>query len=423
MALSQSLLSRSLQALVLGGVIMRPIPKRCVTLLLAMLLLSACGRAAATPAATATPLSPTPTPFPTQPPVPTVAVIQSSGQPVWGNVASWAHTSLPAGFGMQFHVSDLQVAASDGRTAYACAVPGDQTQPRHPRVVVTHNGGASWAYVTDIPVTWYSCVALAVDMLDPSVVIAAGDFGGGTQEATFDGGKSWQALSLPPQQAILQLATYNSHTYALMTKPNVGPNGAGTILAESSDHLRTWQEVDANLAPTNLRRFWINPTDGALLLQTYTSGLWTSTDDGATWEQMAIPSSSAGQYMVRQSPTDQAWHLCAEYYGSQNAANGSLLCTTDSGKSWYQPPAAPFWQIAGIASDGALLVYDEGFMIYRLPAGATRWQKLGAAPHTGCCIQYVPASAGGMLWMFPAESDGAGAPPDPRAIFSARYPY
>ena len=69
---------------------MRPIPKlRCVTLLLAMLLLAACGRAAATPAATATPLSPTPTPFPTQPPVPTVAVIQSSGQPVWGNVASW----------------------------------------------------------------------------------------------------------------------------------------------------------------------------------------------------------------------------------------------------------------------------------------------------------------------------------------------
>ncbi|HEX5441719.1 MAG TPA: hypothetical protein VFW76_12595, partial [Ktedonobacterales bacterium] len=122
---------------------MWPIPKlRCVTLLLAMLLLTACGRAAATPAATATPLSPTPTPFPTQPPVPTVAVIQSSGQPVWGNVASWSHVNLPAGFGMQFHVSDLQVAASDGRTAYACAVPGDQTQPRHPRVVVTHNGGA-----------------------------------------------------------------------------------------------------------------------------------------------------------------------------------------------------------------------------------------------------------------------------------------
>lgn len=398
---------------------MRPALKlRCLALLLSMLLLSACGRTAATPGATATPLPPTPTPFPTQPPVPTVAVIQSSGQPVWGNLASWAHANLPAGFGMQFHVSDVQVAASDGRTAYGCAVPGDQTQPRHPRVVVTHNGGASWAYATDIPVSWYSCAALAVDMLDPSVVIAQGDFTG-PQEATFDGGKSWQALSLPPQQVILQLATYQGRTYALMSKPNVGPNGAGTILAASSDHLRTWQEVDANLAPTNLRQFWINPGNGVLLLQTYTSGLWTSTDGGATWEQMAIPSSSAGQYMVRQSPTDQAWHLCAEYY----TTTGSLICTADGGHAWYQPPAAPLWQMAGIASDGALVVYDESFMVYRLPAGATRWQKLGAAPHAGCCIQYVPASAGDMLWMFPAESDGAGAPPDPRAIFSARYPY
>src|SRR5690242_9927184 len=228
---------------------MRPIPRlRCVMLLLAMLLLSACGRAAATPSASATPPPPTPTPFPTQPPVPTVAVIQSSGQPTWGNGALWSHTNLPAGFGMQFHVSDLQVAASDGRTAYACAVPGDQTQPGHPRVVVTHNGGASWVYTSNIPVMWLSCVALVVDMLDPSVVIAQGDFTG-PQEATFDGGKSWQALSLPPQQAILRLATYNGYTYALMTKPNVGPNGAGTILAESSDHLRTWQEVDTNLAP------------------------------------------------------------------------------------------------------------------------------------------------------------------------------
>jgi photosystem II stability/assembly factor-like uncharacterized protein len=397
---------------------MRLIPKQCVTLLLAMLLLAACGRAAATPNAAATLLPRTPTPLPTLPPTPTVTVIQSSGQPIWGNGASWAHANLPVGFGMQFHVSDMQVAASDGRTAYACAVPGDQTQPGHPRVVVTHNGGASWAYTTNIPVSWYSCVALAVDMLDPSVVIAQGDFTG-TQEATFDGGKSWQALSLPPQQAILRLATYHDRTYALMTKPNVGPNGAGTILAASADHLRTWQEVDANLAPTNLRQFWINPGNGALLLQTYTSGLWTSTDGGATWEQMGIPASSVVDYMVQQPPTDQAWHLCAEYYTS----TGSLICTADGGHAWYQPPAAPFWQMAGIASDGALLVYDEGFMVYRLPVGATRWQKLGAAPHTGCCVHYVPASAGGMLWMFPAESDGAGAPPDPRAIFSARYPY
>ena len=238
---------------------------------------------------TATTLAPTPTPFPTQAPVPTVAIIHSSGDPIWGNVASWSHANLPAGFGMQFNVSDLQVAESNGKAAYSCVAPGNPDQPGHPRVIVTHDGGASWAYVANIPVMWLSCDALAVDMLNPSVVIASGDFVSGTQEATFDGGQSWQALSLPPQQAILQLATRGNVTYALMSKPNVGPNGASTILAESSDHLRTWQEIDANLAPTNLRDFWINPGNGALLLQTYANGLWTSTDDGATWQQMDIP--------------------------------------------------------------------------------------------------------------------------------------
>ena len=404
---------------------MRPtLTPRCVALLLSMLsllLLSACGQAAARPRPTATP--PLPTPLPTLPPTPTVAVIQSSGQPTWGKTAYWSHTNLPTGFGMQFHVSDLQVAASDGKTAYACAVPGDQTQPRHPRVIVTHNGGASWTYTTPIPVLWYSCAALAVDTLNPLIVVAAGDFGDGTQEATFDGGKSWQALPLPPQQAILRLATRNGHSYALMSKPNVGPNGASAILAESDDHLHTWREIDANLAPMNLRNFWVNPGSGALLLHTYGNGLWTSTDDGSTWEKMGIPAFGIVDYMVQQPIASQPWRLCAEYYASQDASTGSLICTTDGGKAWYMPPSVLFWQMAGIASDEALLVYDRSFMIYRLPAGATRWQKLGAAPHTGGSIYYMPASAGGMLWMFAMESDGAGAPPDPRAIYSARYPY
>lgn len=404
---------------------MQPAPKpRIVALMFALLLallLAACGQAAAKPQATATP--PTPTPFPTQRPLPTVAVITSSGQPTWGNIAYWSHANLPAGFGMQFHVSDLQVAASDGKTAYACVVPGNQAQPGHPSVVVTHNGGVSWTYVANIPVTWYSCDALAVDMLNPLIVVAAGDFVGGTQEITFDGGQTWQALSLPPQQAILRLATRDANTYALMSKPNVGPNGASAILAESDDHLRTWHEIDGNLAPMNLRQFWINPGNGALMLQTYGSGLYTSTDDGAHWSQMAIPENGIVDYMVQQPLANQPWRLCAEYYGSQDASNGSLVCTTDGGNAWFAPPVGPFWQMAGIASDGALLVYDSGYMVYRLPVGATRWQKLGVASLAGSYIQYMSSSQGGMLWKLPAESDGAAISDKPNDVSTAAYPY
>ncbi len=366
---------------------MRPATKpRILALMLALLLvllLAACGQAAAKPQATAT--APTPTPFPTQAPVPTVAVIPSGGVPIWGNVAAWSHANLPAGFGMQFKVSDLQVAESDGKTAYACAAPDPQSKTT--RVIVTHDGGATWAYVANIPATWDGCGALAIDLLDPSVVIATASYDI-TQEITYDGGQSWQALSQTPQQGIYGFATRGDVAYALMNKPNVGPNGASAILAESDDHLRTWHEIDSNLAPMNLRNFWINPGNGALLLQTYASGLYTSSDDGAHWAQMYIPESGIVDYMVQQPIANQPWRLCAEYYGSQNDSTGTLVCTTDGGNAWFTPPVGTFWQMAGIASDGAMLVYDSGFMVYRLPVGATRWQKLGAAPHTGCCIHY-----------------------------------
>lgn len=402
---------------------MRPIPMlRCVTLLLALLLLSACGRAAAaTASATATPLPPTPTPFPisTMPPTPTVAVIQSGGQPIWGNTAHWSHANLPAGFGLLFHSSDLQVAASDGKTAYACAALG--TQP-NPRVIVTHDGGASWVYATTIPVAWGACARLVVDTLNPAVVIAQGDFLG-PQEITLDGGKSWQALSLPPQREIVQLATRGQSAYAFMQVLVNGGSSATTILTESTDNMHTWHEIDGNLASANLRGFWLNPGSGALLLQTYDQGLWTSTDDGAHWQQLGIPETSIVDRMVQQPRANQPWHLCAEYYASMDNSTGSLVCTADGGHSWFAPPPVSFWQLAGIASDGSLLVYNRAYTVYRLPQGATRWQILGAAPQAGCCIQYIPSRNGDILWKFPAESDGAGISDKPNDVYVAAYPY
>jgi photosystem II stability/assembly factor-like uncharacterized protein len=396
---------------------------RLVVLLLVAMLLSACGQVAAKPRATAT--VPSPTPFPTLTPAPTVAVttIQSTGDPVWGKTASWSHANLPAGFGMQFHVLDVQVAASDGKTAYACAVIGNQTQPGHPQVIVTHDGGMSWTHVSGIPVSWYGCATLAVDMLDPSIVVAAGDVGGGPQEVTVDGGATWRPLSLPPDQAVLQLATAGGKTYAFIEVPQNGGQSAVVLLSESSDHMRTWREIDGPLRNANLRQFWVDPANGALMLRAYDSGLWTSTDDGATWVQIEVPSVVPVDYIVEQPAAHQPWRLCGTYFASQNDSTLSLICTMDGGHSWYCAPILKFWEAAGIANDGAILVYDRSYMVYRLPQSATRWQKLGVAELAGSSIRFVPSGAGGMLWKFPAESDGGPISDKPNDLSSAVYPY
>jgi hypothetical protein len=320
---------------------------------------------------------------------------------------------------MQFHVSDLAVAPSDGETAYACAALG--TQP-NPRVIVTHTGGAFWAYITNIPATWGACARLTVDLLNPSVVVAEGDFGG-PQEVTYDGGRTWQPLALPAQQEVAQFATVGNRMYALINVPSSDGSSLITVLAESTDHLRTWHEIDGTLRNANLRQLWVNPGDGALMLRTYDTGLWTSTDDGATWMHIDVPSVVPVDYAVQQPSAQQPWRLCGEYFASQNDSTLSLICTMDGGRAWYIPPTLAFWQAAGIANDGAILVYDRSFMIYRLPLGATRWQKLGVASLAGSFVVFVSSGQGGMLWKFPAESDGAAISDKPNAVSSAAYPY
>ncbi|HEX9413392.1 MAG TPA: sialidase family protein, partial [Ktedonobacterales bacterium] len=171
-----------------------------IVVVIGMLLASGCGspaRSSQAAKATATPTgivqatataavtaTLTPAPFPP------VTVVQVSGPPVPGAIPTWRHTSLPAGFGRDFHVSDLQVEAGDGMTAYACTVP---TSASHPQVIVTHDRGMSWTRVADVPASWYYCGSMAVDVLDPAIAIVREDLGPSLADAiTTDGGATWR---------------------------------------------------------------------------------------------------------------------------------------------------------------------------------------------------------------------------------------
>lgn len=402
-------------------------------------LLAGCGAttgaALQAPRTSATPTS-TRIVLPTPIPTPALTVLQATGAPVAGLAPSWQHASLPVGFGMAWHQSDLQVSASDGTTAYSCGVPSGAARPQ---VIVTHDGGASWTRVADVPNGWTECDAIGVDALDPSIVIASGGppTSGEQQAVSVDGGATWRLTSATPQYSIVATATRGSRTYALLASS--ANNSVRLSLGVSDDHLRTWRAIDTTLNTSDYRTFWLNPTNGALLVESWPGGgafqLWSSTDDGAHWSQILAPMANAGEFVARQPETAASWHVCGVVPAAGSSPVGSFVCTSDGGRTWAQEPllvpggAASYGEsIAALPADGSLLAEVTeagGSALYRLPAGETRWQALGRAPSgSDGGATYAPTgSGGGLLWTFPAESDGASTPDSPTDVYSAAYPY
>lgn len=399
-------------------------------------VLAGCGQSVSalrpTPGVTATPApSATATPLPT----PVVTRVDVSGPPVSGKSLIWTHATLPDGFGMAFRQSDLGVAPSDGSVAYSCGVPTGATDTR---VVVTRDSGGHWQPAASLPGTWQGCQSVMVDQQDSTHVVvccAAGGAGGGTEALTLDGGNSWKLMSGTPAPLILAMASRGTRTYAILGQQ--GGNGAA-VLGVSDDGLHTWRPIDSNLHTSGYRALWLDPTSGELLLETWPNGaafeLWSTVDDGANWTRFALPPLDVSFFSVQQKTTNAPWHICSTYLPSTSEPGNAIVCTSDGGRTWTEEPvlspnggAPAIVSIAGLAEDGAVLAYDSSNprSLYRLPPGATRWQTLGHVPSgSSGGVSCVPAEGGAMVvWSFPAESDGAGAPDSATAVYSAVYPY
>ena len=146
--------------------------------------------------------------------------------------------------------------------------------------------------------------------------------------------------------------------------------------------------------------------------------LWQSSDSGTHWTAVPLPQETVSWIGAVPGTHAGSWLI---YVGYNDATGfGHTASTTDEGTSWTMLPQGG-GQLAGIGSDGAALVAG-GSGLYRLSPGATRWQSLGALPPSADWITYAPTPSGGMLWAFPAESDGASGAGPANAVYSAPYP-
>jgi hypothetical protein len=344
-------------------------------------------------------------------PVPTATTVPPLRVPP----PDWKQYVLPQGYYLDFPTSTLTVAPSNGNVAYMCG-GNDPASPQLARVLVTHDRGAHWTRVSDVAVG-STCNPLAVDESNPNnVVVGEGQY----MFLSTDGGLSWQPF--PGRQdmsqhviSIAQLAwSASGRAYALLGTLDFSKHGDGVYLAVSDDGLRTWRRIDGGIVEMTggvddgLRRFWMNPTNGHLLVATSYS-FWTSADGGQTWSRMAASGIEAELYVVQPPSGSSDWHICSP-----------LTCTTNGGQTWTTlpqllPPLSdgsnPGEFAVAITSDGSLLATDLTDL-YRLPPNSQRWEDLGLLPApppwSGFSPLYAPVQGtSGALWALPPGGKGA----------------
>jgi hypothetical protein len=153
--------------------------------------------------------------------------------------------------------------------------------------------------------------------------------------------------------------------------------------------------------------FSLDPVTGALVVTSGTSGqsfrLWSSSDTGQHWRELPITAGDGTGFMRLWLPwpsRDAPKHICGApaigaggAVGASGRSSASVVCSADGGATWTHPNAFPYDEqdaFGGFAPDDALLIIGPGIdtqgnpiggtVLYRLPAGATRWQTLGPVP-------------------------------------------
>jgi hypothetical protein len=390
--------------------------------LLLIVLLAACGRGPASLSPTSTVLLPAPA-IPTPPP---------AGPLAW--TARLPAVTAPAGPSQS---PALAVAQSDGNFAYMCA-PTGSSSPTSVSVWITRDRGATWTPTTAVTVdtggsgSVMEC-SLFVDANQPSTVVVRAGLPtdgclGCTRETpyvTTDFGAHWSSLHGPLGYP-LALATRGALAYALFSSPPASASLGSFAFVKSTDGRRTWTTVDvpsvggggpfAGPNQEQVRAFWLNPIDGALLVMTSNSffndeHFWSSSD-GTQWAQLSAPPFAFDftDLVVQQPFTAAPWRICGgdkASYGvngqNLNTHIDDIACTADSGAHWVTRTVdTSTYTLVAIADDSDLL-YTDRSTLERFAFGSSGFESLGTVPNAGTLV-YAASHGAGVLWAGPIDN-------------------
>jgi len=222
----------------------------------------------------------------------------------------------------------------------------------------TTDGGTSWTPVSDGFLTSSSVGAMGQCEANPDVVYAGmgevqlrGNImqGDGIYKSS-DAGRTWQHVGLRESQAIGRMRVHPTNcdvVYAAVLGHPYGPNDERGVF-RTTDGGRTWQRIlfrnertgavdlviDPNDANTLYATFWeVHRTPWSLESGGPGSGLFKSTDGGATWTELTknagLPTTIWGKSGIAVSGADSN-----RLYAIVEAAEGGVFRSDDGGRTW-----------------------------------------------------------------------------------------
>ena len=168
------------------------------------------------------------------------------------------------------------------------------------------------------------------------------------------------------------------------------PKASTLVASKRQAALFQWEEAGPNDVGGRTRALAVDRTDSNVILAGgVAGGIWKSSDKGSTWELKTDPSSLTGVTYITQDPRSghsETWYaVTGEFFGS-NADRGQrapvygegLYTSTDNGESWTQiassrNPAvldSPFdlgTKVQVSPTTGSIFVASQAFSLNRIP--------------------------------------------------------
>lgn len=289
-------------------------------------------------------------------------------------------------------VNSIAIDPRDNNTLYIAAAEGG--------VWKTTDGGSTWTPLTDQENSLASG-AIAIDPSNPDTVyVGTGEdnnasdsyYGAGILKST-NAGQNWASIVGPfLRDRIAAIAVHPSDGKTLLGASYTG-------LWRSTDGAMNWTRV---LGPASgsasASDVVFDPTNGNIAyagLQSTGSGsgVYKSTDAGATWVQLtgtganALPSANVGRLSIGIAPSNPST-LYVQIENTSSSKSGQLLGiwkTTDAGGTWNQLSGVPtasagnfLWysNVVRVNPKDPNMVIGGGLRLYRTLDGGNTWSAL-----------------------------------------------